>query len=37
MRAGNHPHDYESGLGSYRDDGSYLAILAYDYFTGVLR
>jgi hypothetical protein len=37
MRAGNHPHDYASELGSYRDDGSYLACQAYDYFAAVLR
>lgn len=32
MRAGDHPHDRDSQLGSYRDDGSYLALQAYDYF-----
>jgi hypothetical protein len=37
MKAGDHPHDYESQLGSYRDDGSYLALQAFDYFAGVLR
>lgn len=37
MRAGNHPHDYARGLGGYRDDGSYLALQAYDYFAGALR
>ncbi len=37
MRAGNHPQARDSRLGSYRDDGSYLALQAYDYFTGVQR
>lgn len=37
MKAGAHPGDRESGLGSFRDDGSYLAILAFDFFEGRLR
>lgn len=37
MKAGDHPDDRESGLGSYRDDGSYLALQAHDFFAGVLR
>lgn len=37
MKAGDHPEDRESRLGSYRDDGSYLALQAYDFFAGVLR
>lgn len=37
MRAGDHPRDREGRLGSYRDDGSYLALMAYDYFGGVLK
>ncbi len=37
MQAGDHPHDQESRLGSFRDDGSYLALVAHDYFAGVLR
>jgi len=32
MRAGNHPYDYEGPLGSYRDDGTYLAFQAHDFF-----
>jgi len=37
MRAGNHPADRDSRLGSYRDDGSYLAAGAADYLAGVSR
>ena len=37
MRAGDHPQDREARLGSYRDDGSYLALQAYDFFAGVLQ
>jgi hypothetical protein len=31
MLAGNHPQDRDGSLGSYRDDGSYLALECYDY------
>jgi hypothetical protein len=34
MQAGDHLQDRDSQLGSYRDDGSYLALQAYDYFMG---
>jgi hypothetical protein len=37
MRAGSHPHDRDGRLGSYRDDGSYLALCADDYLAGVSR
>lgn len=37
MRAGYHGHDQDGRLGSYRDDGSYLAFQAYDYFAGAQR
>jgi len=36
MKAGDHPHDRDSSLGSYRDDGCYLALQAHDFFAGVL-
>lgn len=32
MCAGDHRHDRDSRLGSYHDDGSYLALQAHDYF-----
>ncbi len=37
MRAGDHPQAYDGRLGSFRDDGSYLAAQAYDFFAGALR
>lgn len=37
MRAGDHPHDRDSSLGSYRDDGSYLALQCYDYLQELTR
>lgn len=37
MKAGLHPQDMEGAQGSFRDDGSYLAILAFDFFEGRLR
>jgi broad specificity phosphatase PhoE len=37
MAAGNHREDRESQLGSYRDDGCYLAILANDWFIDGVR
>lgn len=37
MRAGDHAQDRESAQGGFRDDGSYLALVAYDYFEGRLR
>ena len=36
MRAGDHMHDYDDRLGSYRDDGSYLSKQAYDYFAAAI-
>lgn len=35
MNAGDHRRDRDGGIGSYRDDGSYLAQQAYDYFAKV--
>lgn len=37
MKAGDHPYERDSSLGSYRDDGCYLALQAHDFFAGVLR